>query len=54
MKPSAKCCAALPGEASGDDSCVDIEDIPRLTDEQLASMVQLRDGLLRKLTELTV
>ena len=26
-----------------DDSCVNFEDIPRLTEEQLASMVRLRD-----------
>jgi uncharacterized protein (DUF4415 family) len=30
-------------QAAGDDSDIDFEDIPRLTDEQLASMVRLRD-----------
>jgi len=30
-------------QASGDDSGIDFEDIPRLTDEQLAHMVRLRD-----------
>ena len=37
------------GQASGDESCVDIEDVPRLTDEQLAKMVRLRDIRPRKL-----
>ena len=31
-------------QAAGDDSRIDFEDIPRLTDEQLASMVRLRDA----------
>jgi uncharacterized protein (DUF4415 family) len=30
-------------QAAGDDSDIDFEDIPRLTDEQLAQMVPLRD-----------
>lgn len=30
-------------QAAGDDSDIDFEDIPRLTDEQLAQMVRLRD-----------
>ncbi len=30
-------------QAAGDDSDINYEDIPRLTDEQLASMVRLRD-----------
>jgi uncharacterized protein (DUF4415 family) len=30
-------------QASGDDSDIDFDDIPRLTDEQLAQMVRLRD-----------
>jgi len=30
-------------QATGDDSHINFEDIPRLTDEQLASMVRLRD-----------
>jgi uncharacterized protein (DUF4415 family) len=30
-------------QASGDDSDVDFRDIPRLTDEQLANLVRLRD-----------
>lgn len=30
-------------QAAGDDSRINFEDIPRLTDEQLASMVRLRD-----------
>ena len=30
-------------QAAGDDSRITFEDIPRLTDEQLASMVRLRD-----------
>jgi uncharacterized protein (DUF4415 family) len=30
-------------QAAGDDSGLDFQDIPRLTDEQLASMVRLRD-----------
>ena len=30
-------------QASGDDSDIDFRDIPRLTDEQLASLVRLRD-----------
>jgi len=35
-------------QAAGDDSRIDFEDIPRLTDEQLASMVRLRDARPRK------
>jgi uncharacterized protein (DUF4415 family) len=30
-------------QAAGDESDIDFEDIPRLTDEQLAQMVRLRD-----------
>lgn len=30
-------------QAAGDDSGINFKDIPRLTDEQLASMVRLRD-----------
>ena len=30
-------------QAAGDDSGINFEDIPRLTDEQLAQMVRLRD-----------
>jgi len=30
-------------QAAGDESRLNLEDIPRLTDEQLASMVRLRD-----------
>jgi uncharacterized protein (DUF4415 family) len=30
-------------QVDGDDSNINFEDIPRLTDEQLASMVRLRD-----------
>ncbi len=30
-------------QAAGDDSDINFEDIPRLTDEQLAQMVRLRD-----------
>jgi uncharacterized protein (DUF4415 family) len=30
-------------QASGDDSDVNLRDIPRLTDEQLANLVRLRD-----------
>lgn len=30
-------------QAAGDDSDINFDDIPRLTDEQLASMVRLRD-----------
>jgi uncharacterized protein (DUF4415 family) len=30
-------------QGAGDDSGIDFSDIPRLTDEQLASMVRLRD-----------
>ena len=30
-------------QAAGDDSGINYEDIPRLTDEQLAKMVRLRD-----------
>jgi len=36
-------CSALPDATAGNDSLIDFEDIPRLTDEQLASMVRLRD-----------
>jgi uncharacterized protein (DUF4415 family) len=35
-------------QAAGDDSRIDFEDIPRLTDEQLANMVRLRDARPRK------
>ena len=35
-------------QAIGDDSCVDMKDIPRLTNEQLANMVRLRDARPRK------
>ena len=35
-------------QAAGDDSGVNFEDIPRLTDEQLANMVRLRVGRPRK------
>ena len=35
-------------QAAGDDSHVNLGDIPRLTDEQLASMVRLRDARPRK------
>lgn len=31
-------------QAAGDDSGIDLNDIPRLTDEQLASMTRLRDA----------
>lgn len=34
-------------QAAGNDSHINLEDIPRLTDEQLASMVRLR-GVRRK------
>ena len=30
-------------QSAGDDSHINLEDIPRLTDEQLARMVRLRD-----------
>jgi uncharacterized protein (DUF4415 family) len=30
-------------QAAGDDTQIDIDDIPRLTDEQLARLVRLRD-----------
>jgi uncharacterized protein (DUF4415 family) len=36
-------------QAAGDDSHIDFEDIPRLTDEQLAKMVRLRDVRPRKI-----
>ena len=36
-------------QATGDDSSVNIKDIPRLTDEQLAKMVRLRDVRPREL-----
>ena len=36
-------------QAAGDDSRINFEDIPRLTEDQLASMVQLRDIRPRKL-----
>ena len=39
---------AAKSQASGDDSQIDFEDIPRLTEEQLASMVRLR-GVRRKI-----
>ncbi len=35
-------------QAAMDDSRINLEDIPRLTDEQLASMVRLRDARPRK------
>jgi len=35
-------------QAVGDDSHIKFEDIPRLTDEQLANMVRLRDARPRK------
>ena len=35
-------------QAVGDDSCIKFDDIPRLTDEQLANMVRLRDARPRK------
>jgi uncharacterized protein (DUF4415 family) len=35
-------------QAAGDDSCIDFEDIPRLSDEQLARMVRLREARPRK------
>jgi uncharacterized protein (DUF4415 family) len=35
-------------QAAGDDSRIDFNDIPRLTDEQLANMVRLRDTRPRK------
>jgi uncharacterized protein (DUF4415 family) len=34
-------------QAAGDDSHIDLDDIPRLTGEQLANMVRLRDVRLR-------
>ena len=36
-------------QAAGDDSRINLEDVPRLTDEQLASMVRLRDARPRKI-----
>ena len=35
-------------QAAMDDSRINLEDIPRLTDEQLANMVRLRDARPRK------
>ena len=35
-------------QAAGDDSRINFDDIPRLTDEQLANMVRLRDARPRK------
>jgi len=35
-------------QASGDDSRINFEDVPRLTNEQLANMVRLRDARPRK------
>jgi uncharacterized protein (DUF4415 family) len=35
-------------QAAGDDSRIDFEDIPRLSDEQLAGMVRLREARPRK------
>jgi len=35
-------------QAAGDDSRINLKDIPRLTDEQLAHMVRLRDARPRK------
>jgi uncharacterized protein (DUF4415 family) len=35
-------------QAAGDDSHINLDDIPRLTDEQLANMVRLRDARPRK------
>ena len=37
-------------QAVGDDSRIDFDDIPRLTGEQLAKMVRLRDVRPRKVT----
>ena len=36
-------------QRSGDDSHINLEDIPRLTDKQLAGMVRLRDARPRKM-----
>jgi len=36
-------------QAAADDSTINFEDIPRLTDEQLANMVRLRDARPRKI-----
>src|SRR5207253_6843112 len=36
-------------QAAGDESRINFEDIPRLTDEQLAKMVRLRDARPRKI-----
>jgi uncharacterized protein (DUF4415 family) len=36
-------------QAAGDESHIIFEDIPRLTDEQLANMVRLRDARPRKI-----
>jgi uncharacterized protein (DUF4415 family) len=38
-----------PRQAAGDESHINFEDIPRLTEEQLASMVRLRDARPRKI-----
>ena len=35
--------SAAKRQAEGDDLDIDFKDVPRLTDEQLASMVRLRD-----------
>jgi uncharacterized protein (DUF4415 family) len=35
-------------QAAADDTRVNLEDIPRLTDEQLANMIRLRDARPRK------
>lgn len=35
-------------QAAGDESHINLEDIPRLTDDQLASMVRLREARPRK------
>jgi uncharacterized protein (DUF4415 family) len=36
-------------QAAGDESRINFEDIPRLTDEQFANMVRLRDARPRKI-----
>ena len=36
-------------QAAGDESHINFEDVPRLTDEQLASMVRLRDARPHKI-----
>ena len=39
---------SVAGRQAMDDSCSGLEEIPRLTDEQLANMVRLRDARPRK------